>query len=369
MLRRSAMSLCAPLVLTSSHGSCGRLVTLNKEGSLNALNIPMVEALREHYTELHTAPANSLVVVMTGAGNKAFCAGGDVVAMVKDEPKGCRQRFFYTEYQADHLVATLPQPHIALWQGIVMGGGVGISAHGKYRVSCEKTLFAMPETGIGLFPDVGGSWVLPRLPHEGLGMYLALTGARLKGSDVLHAGLATHYVALEKFPALQEQLLAAKPGDVDAILKAASEEPKTFSLESKLGDIADVFGKKAESVEGIIDALKSRGDDWGTKTAATLEKMSPSSMKVSFECQRRAATHKTITETFQMEYNVAQRCMDTTDFNRGVTALLIDKSGEKPAWDPEELPLVTKELVDAHFAAPSKAPVWHPTTPFEPSKL
>ena len=200
-------------------------------------------------------------------------------------------------------------------------------------------------------------------------MYLALTGARLKGADVFHSGLATHYIALEKFGAVKEALLNAKPADVPAILKDASDDAKSFSLEGKLKDIADVFGNKAESVEGIIDALKTRGDDWGGKTAATLEKMSPSSMKVSFECQRRAAKHKTITETFAMEYNVCQRCMDTTDFNRGVTALLIDKSGEKPAWDPEALELVTPDLVDAHFNAPSKAPVWHPTTPFEASKL
>lgn len=367
MFRRSFASFTG--VVFEAVGQTGHLVTLSREKSLNALNIPMVNALREYYTELHKAPADSLVVVMTGAGSKAFCAGGDVVSIVKDTPKGCRQRFFYEEYQADHLVATLNQPHIALWNGIVMGGGVGISVHGRYRVACEKSLFAMPETGIGLFPDVGGSWVLSRLPHEGLGMYLALTGARLKGSDLLHAGLATHYVAVENFDKLRQELLNASPADVKKILKAHGGDLKAFSLESNLGDIASCFGKQLESVEHIMDKLEKRDDDWGRGLAATLSKMSPSSLKVSFECQRRAASHKSIAETFAMEYNVTQRCMDTTDFNRGVTALLIDKSGEKPSWDPEALQLVTPDLVDKHFDAPSKAPIWHPTKPFDESKL
>jgi 3-hydroxyisobutyryl-CoA hydrolase len=368
MLRRSWMPLCAAVTLESV-GQHGRLVTLAKEKSLNALNVPMVLALKDYYADFHKAPANSLVVVLQGAGTKAFCAGGDVVAIVKDEPKGSRQKFFYDEYQADHFVATLKQPHIALWQGIVMGGGVGISVHGKYRVACDKTLFAMPETGIGLFPDVGGSWALTRLPHDGLGMYLALTGARLKGADVFHSGLATHYVgSINALGPLRDRLLQAAPADVDTILKEGSEaNPKPFSLQDKLPIIAEVFGQKAQSVEHILDALdKQKDSEWAQEQSKTLEKMSPSSLKISFECQRRAAKHKSIEETFAMEYNVVQRCMDTGDFDAGVTALLIDKTGEKPRWHPEELSGVSAELVESYFRAPSKAPVWHPTKPFEP---
>lgn len=372
MLRRSARMLC-PTIGFESVGKHGRLVTLQREKALNALNGPMIEALRSVYTELGAEPAKSVVVVMKGAGSKAFCAGGDVVSLVKDQPPGSRQRFFYEEYQVDNMVAQLQQPHVALWDGIVMGGGVGISVHGSHRVASEAAMFAMPETGIGLFPDVGGSWCLPRLKHEGMGMYLALTGARLKGADVVHAGLATHYVARDRMAELEKALLeatAASRSAVSATIDAHSTlELKPFSLCDKLGLIQKHFGSHHGSVEAICASLDGDSCDWAQATAKTLSKMSPSSLKVSFECQRRAALHENIEQTFHMEYYVSQRCMATKDFDAGVSALLIDKTGS-PVWAPATLDGVTADLVEAHFKPTAGSPDWHPTAPFPtPAKL
>ncbi|CUG91721.1 enoyl-hydratase isomerase family protein, putative [Bodo saltans] len=205
-----------------------RLVTLNREKALNALNVPMVAQMAKAYIqEPHADP--EAVYVLKGAGAKAFCAGGDVVTLVRDA--NAQREFFYNEYQLNyHILSMKQQQQVALWDGIVMGGGVGVSIHGKYRVASEKALFAMPETSIGLFPDVGGSWFLPRLPNKAIGLYLSLTGQRLKGADLKHAGLATHYVASSLIPQLEEALCnVQKPTEVAAILDDfVSKSPSPF---------------------------------------------------------------------------------------------------------------------------------------------
>lgn len=357
-------------VLLESHHNKTHVVTLNREKALNSLDMDMIARLipiyRNFHQELSTKPS-SQVVVMKGAGQKAFCAGGDVVALAKDTPTGVRKQFFYDEYQVDYAIATLPCPHVAIWDGIVMGGGFGVSAHGSHRICTESTLFAMPETGIGLFPDVGGSWFLPRLPHEGLGMFLALTGHRLKGPDVFYANVGTHYIPKTHIAELLTALTAAdfQPETLNATLAKFESKPEApFSLSPNLDDIKTFFGSSPTSVEHIIDRLKSANTEWSNKQVSTLSKMSPSSMKVSFELQRVGAKAKDIKEIFQIEYLASQRCMETNDFKSGVTALLIDKTN-KPVWEPSTLEGVTPEIVASHFRKTTEATVdWHPTNPF-----
>lgn len=381
MFRRSFTAMCAaaPSVLFNKVNAA-ECITLNREKALNSLNGDMVELMLPKIKQLHEQPKDSTFVLMKGAGSKAFCAGGDIVCLVKDEPKGVRQQFFYREYQLNHLILTNPHPQVSIWDGIVMGGGVGVSVHGSHRVASEKATFAMPETGIGLFPDVGGSWFLPRLPLKGLGMYLALTGQRLKGADLVHAGIATNYVPQANLAALETELLAQTSGSSQTIndvigkhqvAKSDAAMP-AFTLEKQLPAIAEHFGgPQATTVENIVGSLNnvsesSSDKDWAKKTVSTIGKMSPSSFKISCELNIRGGKLTDPKDMFTLEYNTTQRCMATKDFSSGVTALLIEKTG-KPVWDPSTLEGVTQDLVDAHFA-PSPVP-WHPTEPFPASKL
>ena len=348
-----------------------KLVVLNREKALNSLNVEMVELMLPEYRKLHHLPAQSVVVVMKGAGSKAFCAGGDVVSIVKDDPPGTQKRFFYREYQLDYSVMTLPQVHVALWDGIVMGGGVGISVHGSHRVATEKAVFAMPETAIGLFPDVGGSWFLPRLPHEGLGLFLALTGQRLKGADLFHAGIATHFVRSDRIPELEQALCTidnAHPRNVEAVLNAVkpAEIPES-SLTTQLPLIRTFFSQQnVESIEGLLANLTKDGSDWSMKQVDIMKKCSPTSLKSTLLLHKKGADAAiTRHEIFTMEYFASQRKMELPDFKAGVTALLIDKTGQPPVWSPAKLEEVSDELVQSHVRATSQdTPVWHPDGDF-----
>jgi enoyl-CoA hydratase/carnithine racemase len=344
MLRATTRLRCAVVVDTAASGV--NVVTLNREKALNALNQPMVEALLPHYKAWHAAP--KAPVLMKGAGAKAFCAGGDIVSIVQNKDTVGKE-FFFKEYQLNYLIKTFPHPHVALLNGIVMGGGVGLSVHGSHRVCSEKTLFSMPETAIGLFPDVGGSIFLPRMStHAGLGTYLALTGHRLKGADAVHAGVGTHFVDSTAMDAVERDIVAGQ--DVDAVLAAHRKEMPPFSLAPHLSDIAAVFA--ADSVAQIVERLEAMGsNEWAAKTLKTLRAASPTSVKVTFEQLRRGALLTDPIDNFAMEYCITQRCMATTDFFSGVTAILIDKTGN-PQWNPKTLEEVTDEMVQAHFRQP-----------------
>jgi 3-hydroxyisobutyryl-CoA hydrolase len=360
MMRSSRVAHCA--TVRTQRFAHTQLVELNRPKALNALDLPMVQAMAPVYAELAKAPAKSVLVVLKGCIPKAFCAGGDVVSLVQDEEAG--RRFFYHEYQLDHAIGTMPHDQVALWDGIVMGGGVGISVHASHRVCTEATMFAMPETGIGLFPDVGGSYFLPRLRAGGMGMFLALTGARLKGADVLHAGIATHYVARAQLPALEAALCGiAAPADVDAVLGGFTEQPDAgkFTFAPHLPTIEKCFAMNADGVEGIVEKLHADGGEWAAGMAKTMGKMSPLSLKVSYEAQRRGLALDSLTAVLAMEYDIACECLATQEFSRGVTALLIDKTG-KPQWQPATLAGVSAGAVDAHFAPHAVA--WDPTKPY-----
>lgn len=235
---------------------------MNRPKALNAINLEMVRKIYKHLKKCETTKS---LMIIKGTGEKSFCAGGDVRAVVEAGPTEESKNFFREEYTTNALIGNYKIPYIALIDGITMGGGVGLSVHGKYRVATERTLFAMPETAIGLFPDVGGSYFLPRLEGK-LGLYLGLTGQRLKGEDVLKAGIATHFCESSKLSDLESALLNCPDADEvpDILSKFNMPSSKPFVLSSHLEQINKCFA--GESVEDIIENLKKDGSEWASKT-------------------------------------------------------------------------------------------------------
>ncbi|XP_065577818.1 3-hydroxyisobutyryl-CoA hydrolase, mitochondrial-like isoform X2 [Artemia franciscana] len=326
-------------------------ILLNRPKALNALNLTMIRKIYPVMKQWNFDGKDFILI--EGAGDKAFCAGGDVRAVAESsknrEANPLSKEFFYEEYQLNHLIATLKVPYIALIHGITMGGGVGLSIHGHFRVASDKTLFAMPETAIGLFPDVGGTYVLSRM-KDGLGMYLALTGYRLKGFDTIHAGIATHFVFSDQLPKLHASLLNLpdNPGvsKIEEVLHGYS--PKTvpdFSLKRYQSQIKEHFC--LSSVEEIIQSLEGDSSEWAQHTKGTMLKMSPTSLKITFEALKRGKT-LSLEDCFSMEYRLSQHCMLAPDFYEGVRAVLIDKD-QNPKWKPSKLEEVSEERVKSFF--------------------
>lgn len=238
------------------------MIILNRPKALNAINLEMIRKIYKHLIKCETTKS---LVIIKGTGEKSFCAGGDVRAVVEAGASEESKCFFRVEYTTNALIGNYKIPYIALIDGITMGGGVGLSVHGKYRVATERTLFAMPETAIGLFPDVGGSYFLPRLTGK-LGLYLGLTGHRLKGEDVLKAGIATHYCESSKLNELETELLNCPDADEvpDILCKFDMSSNKEFSLAPLMDKINKYFS--AACVEEIFENLKADGSDWAKKT-------------------------------------------------------------------------------------------------------
>ncbi|RZC40565.1 3-hydroxyisobutyryl-CoA hydrolase, mitochondrial, partial [Asbolus verrucosus] len=322
------------------------VVTLNRPKALNALNLSMVSKL---YPQLLAWERDKTLVIVKGAGGKAFCAGGDVKSVALAGMKGEKlgHAFFKQEYMTNGLIGGYKIPYVALIDGIVMGGGVGLSVHGPYRVATERSVFAMPETQIGLFPDVGGSYFLPRMKGK-LGLYLALTGHRLQGADLLKAGIATHYIDSKNLEQLECDLLKCNNvKDINCALKNFSvKDEKEFSLAPRMKQINHCFS--ADSVEAIMCRLENDGSEWASDTIKQLCKMSPTSLKVTMK-QLEYGSKMTLEECLQMEYRIAVNCLANKDFYEGVRALLVDKD-KKPVWNPAKLSDVTPTLVESHFA-------------------
>ncbi|KAM4698003.1 3-hydroxyisobutyryl-CoA hydrolase, mitochondrial [Rhinophrynus dorsalis] len=334
---------------------CAGVITLNRPKALNALNIGMI---RQIYPQLKLwdEDPETFLVIIKGSGDKAFCAGGDIRAITEAGKSGDKlaQDFFREEYMLNNAIGTFKKPYVAFVDGITMGGGVGLSVHGQFRVASEKTLFAMPETAIGLFPDVGGGYFLPRLPGQ-IGLFIALTGFRLKGRDVQKAGIATHFVESEQFPSLEKELVTLKcpsKEDVAGVLdayhkKSQAGNDKPFVLAEHMEKISSLFS--ANSVEEIFDNLKRDGSPFATQQLQILKKMSPSSLKMTFR-QLREGSSMTLQQVLTMEYRLSQACMRGHDFYEGVRAVLIDKD-QNPRWKPSVLEEVTNEYVDSCFAS------------------
>lgn len=339
-------------ILFERRGTVG-VATLNRPKALNALTLPMIRAYWRQLDAWEHDPAVK-AVVLRGTGERAFCAGGDIRAIHDAGKAGDRltRDFFREEYALNHRIHAMAKPHVALIDGITMGGGVGLSVHGSHRVATERTLFAMPETGIGLFPDVGGGYFLPRCPGE-TGMYLALTGARLKTADSLYCGVATHVVAGAAVDALVERLASADygrnaHGTVNRVLATFTAPAAPSPLAAYRAAIDCCFA--GNSVEAILDALLADGSDWAKQQHATILTKSPTSLKITFRQLRQAAT-MTLAEDLAMEYRMTQGCMNDHDFYEGIRALMIDKDN-KPVWRPATLAEVPADAVERHFAPP-----------------
>ena len=337
-------------IIFVQHGALAQ-ITLNRPKALNALTFDMAEraiAQLAAWTEDATVAA----VVIEGAGEKAFCAGGDIRA-IYNSARGDRQHaadFFRAEYRLNRAIHHFAKPYIALIDGITMGGGVGLSIHGSHRVATERTRFAMPETSIGLFPDVGASYVLPRLPGR-LGLYIGLTGQRLDAADCLACGLATHYVPNERLQDLISALAAADFSSdaqqaADALLATMAVDPGPSKLTERRQEIERCFA--GESVEAILSALEAEDSDWARQTLEHLRGRSPSSLKITFEAYRRGAALE-FDEVMVMEYRLSQACVAGHDFPEGIRAVIIDKDN-KPDWQPAALAEVSDAMLAAYFA-------------------
>ncbi|XP_053975398.1 3-hydroxyisobutyryl-CoA hydrolase, mitochondrial isoform X1 [Hylaeus volcanicus] len=335
-------------VLFKDIGSKG-VITLNRPKALNALNLSMVDKI---YPVLKEWESSKKLVIIEGAGEKAFCAGGDiksVVIEIKANNIDRARTFFKTEYTLDHLIGTYKVPYVALINGITMGGGCGLSVNGKYRIATEKTLFAMPETAIGFFCDVGGTYFLPRLKGK-LGVYLGLTGSRLKGVDVLHAGIATHFVPSEKLSDLKQELLTTEVPNITEVLN--KYQPQNLNQEFCLAPYMNQIDKcfSASSVEEIVNRLKEDNSEWAGEIIQTLMKMSPASLKITMRAMQKGS-NLSLADCLKMEYRLAYNYSlnKDSDFCEGVRALLIDKD-QKPAWNPKSLDQVTDTYVNQQFA-------------------
>lgn len=328
-------------VLLEARGALG-LITLNRPKALNALTLEMIHAMTETLGEWAEDPGIAAVLIR-GAGDKAFCAGGDIRALVQPDNSDYIAGFFADEYRLNRLIFRYPKPYIALIDGIAMGGGVGVSVNGRLRIASETTLFAMPETGIGMFPDVGGSYFLPRLPGE-LGMYLGLTGARLHAADCLDTGIADSYIAAARHDALIDRL--ARDGEAGTVVRELAESPGP----GPLGVHRDVIDRcfAGESVEAIAAAVEGERGDWAARTLQVLSVKSPLALKVAFR-QLRQGRDLDFEACMAMEYRLSQRIVPGHDFREGVRAVVVDKDMH-PQWDPVQLDAVSDAAVEACFA-------------------
>lgn len=342
-------------VLTRVDGAVGR-ITLNRPKAIHALNRAMCETMIEALLAWRDDPAVASVLI-DHAGERGFCAGGDI-RMIAESGAGDASEasaFFATEYRLNHLMFEYPKPITAIVDGIVMGGGVGISEPADVRIATERTTYAMPETGIGLFPDVGGGWFLPRLPGE-TGVWLALTGARLKAADTVALGIHTHFVASDATTALTEELLAA-PADPQAVADRVAGYPGPSPLTPHREAIDRLFA--FDTVEDIFAALQADGSDWALKQLDILKTKSPQSLKVSLRQIRTGATLTSFAENMAMEYALGGRVVRTHDFQEGVRAVIVDKDNA-PKWSPDALEGVSDALLDELFAPLPPTEDWTP---------
>jgi enoyl-CoA hydratase/carnithine racemase len=335
-----------PEIQFEKRGRAG-FVTLNRPKALNALTLGMVRALHPQLIEWAADPEVAHVVIQA-AGEKAFCAGGDVRQLYDWGRAGdpLALGFYAEEYRLNTYIKRYPKPYVALIDGIVMGGGVGVSVHGSHRIAGGRTMFAMPETGIGLFPDVGGTYFLPRLPGK-VGTWLALTGARLAQADAALSGIATHAVPSEKFWDLAEQLCETK--DLPAILESFSETPADATIPA-LRDVVDrcFSGSTVEEILSRLDSETGGDAEWAAKTAATIRKKSPTSLKIALRQMQVGATAG-FEDCMRTEFRVVNRVLKGHEFFEGVRAVIVDKDNAQN-WNPDSLSGVSDADIDAFFA-------------------
>jgi enoyl-CoA hydratase len=339
-------------VLTAVENGIGR-ITLTRPGALHALTTDMCLAMTKALVSWRD-DASVKAVLIDHSGERGFCAGGDIRMLAESGASdGVKAReFFFIEYRLNALLMAYPKPTVAVMDGVVMGGGVGLALPCRTRVVTERTTFAMPETGIGLFPDVGGGWHLPRLPGKA-GLWLALTGARIKGADCLALGLGTHFVQSAVVAGLKAAVLAEGPGAVARF----TSDPGPVPLAPHRQALDRLFG--GQSVEAIVAALEADGSDWAKAQLATLSTKSPQTLKVALRQLKQGAAAASFDDNMKIEYRIGARVVARHDFLEGVRAVIIDKDNA-PKWSPDTLGGVTEALLDEIFAPLAPADEWTP---------
>ena len=348
-----------PHVLTFADQCAGR-IRLDRPKALHSLDLGMVRAMTEALLDWRHDD-DVRIVMIDHAGGRGFCAGGDVVTIAKDVAEGAGtagRDFFFEEYRLNHLMYTYPKPGVVFMDGVVMGGGVGIACPCRYRIVTERTVFAMPETTIGLFPDVGGGRYLSRLRGRAA-QYLALTSARLDGADCIALGLANFYVPSDRLDAVKAEI-AANPEKAESILAGAAVTPPPATITDQLPQIDRLFA--SDDFEEIMAALQADGSNWANDVLAMLGKRSPTACKVSLRMLVESPRQLHFVDEMRMEYAIVSRMYRSPDFAEGVRALLIEKTGD-PRWSPATAAEVTDAMVDAYFQPLPPAEAWTPLPP------
>lgn len=333
-------------ILFDVRGKMG-LITLNRPRALNSLTMNMIERMRDQMLAWREDDA-IVGVIVQGAGKKAFCAGGDIRLLWegKGSDLAYARQFYSEEYQLNTLIKEYPKPYVAMIDGIVMGGGVGVSVHGSHRVCGDTTLFAMPETGIGFYPDVGGTYFLPRLNGH-LGTWMALTGARLRDSDCLYSGVATDYAPSDQHEMIVNRLCedAKVPGHVDEIIDSLTGLPDDAPVVKQQNRIDICFAHT--QYEDIWDALECDGSEWAQKQLSILAGKSPTSLKVTLR-QIQKGGDLSFRDCMRLELGLSMHFVGAEDFYEGVRALLIDRDN-KPKWNPDHIADVSTDMVESYF--------------------
>lgn len=345
-------------VITEKQGPAGRL-RLNRPRALHSLNRQMVRDMASALIEWRDDP-DVRIILIDHAEGRGFCAGGDVVGISQDIDghEAAARNFFFDEYRLNHLEYTYPKPGIAFMDGITMGGGVGISLPCRYRIATERTVLAMPETTIGIFPDVGGGRYLSRLRGR-LAQFLALTGARLDGAECLRLRLATHYLPSDRLEEAKERIIA-QPFRTQAVLDELSEEPPAARIMDNLARIDRYFASdRLEEILDALDAGAADGDEWAAKEAATIRAKSPMACKVSLKLLVESPYQLHFVDEMRMEYGIMVRLIHHPDFKEGVRALLIDKDN-RPNWHPTNPAVIGDADVQQFFEPLPPEEQWRP---------
>jgi enoyl-CoA hydratase len=338
-------------VIARIEGRVGR-ISLNRPEALHALDLAMCQAIIEALLAWREDPAVGAVLIEHASG-RGFCAGGDVRAVAADPDLA--RAFFRTEYRLNVLLHRYPKPTVAVMDGVTMGGGLGLAWPCRYRIATERSVLAMPESAIGLFPDVGMGWRLPRLPGA-VGLWFAMTGARLGPADALLVGLATDYVPSARLEALKASFVA-EPDAIEARLTEMEGDAGEPPIGLVRDEIDRLFGQK--SVEAVVEALERRGGAWAEAQLAALRAASPTTLKVGFRLLASGARFDRLEDEMAVEYALASRIAAGHDFREGVRALLVDKD-RNPRWDPPGLAGVTEARLDVLFAPPDPEEDWTP---------
>jgi enoyl-CoA hydratase len=334
-------------VLIRREGRAGR-ITLNRPRALNALTYAMVGQIWDALVAWRDDPTIELII-LDGAGDRALCAGGDVRSLYDSraaQGSGLARAFWRDEYRLNALIGRYPKPYVAIQDGIVMGGGIGLSGHAAYRIVTERSRLAMPETGIGLIPDVGGTWLLAHAPGQA-GIYLGLTGENMSAADAIHARFSDTFLSSAKLSALTAQLCDPNGRHVDSAIASYAEQPEASPLASSSPIIDTAFA--GATVDAIVANLAGMPGEWAAKTAATLSQKSPKALKLTLAAIRYARSMASLDEALIVEYRLTVRLFEDGEFPEGVRALIVDKD-RKPKWSPPRLDGVTAEMVERYFS-------------------